>query len=486
MRILVDAAWAAEPGGSLREGAAILIEDDRITAVAPRGELADADVDERIDGSGCLALPGLVNAHQHGRPDSTLAHGVADAPLECWLVALLAQPPAEPYADTLRLCDQMLAGGVTSAIHSHYTSATTAAEFDAELRVLLAGYRDGGVRGIVAADLRDQGQPVYGDSDRFLAELPGALRARVTELVRASVPLREALEVVAGLRDEIRVGRHGDVELIYGPPGPPWCSSPLLAAVADCDAPVHTHLHETRYEQEFGRVEYGDGTLAELARVGLLDERLSVAHGVWLDEADRAAIASAGTSVVTNPSSNLRLHAGVAPVRALLDAGVNVAIGTDNMRLGGGEQLLDELRLLGALHRRAEIDDQGIPPATLLGIASESGGRAIGRPDIGVLRPGASADVLLVDIERLARPGARVDPLAVALGTAQPADFRAVIAGGRIALHAGRSGPSPADDAVATHAPAPAAPADPAATELAEELLPYVRAHYRIREPVRA
>ncbi len=474
MRIIVEPSWIAEPGGNLREGNAILIEDGRIGAIAKVGDLADAIADVRLDGRHCLALPGLVNAHQHGRPDSTLALGVADAPLECWLVALLALPAADPYADTIRLCEQMLAGAVTTAIHSHYSVATTAAEYDAELRALLAGYRDGGVRGIVAADLRDRGQPVYGDTQEFLRRLPNTLRGRITNLVRSVMPLRAGLEVISGLREEIRLGRHGDVELIYGPPGPPWCSSNLLAAVARCNAPVHTHLHETCYEREFGRRAYGIGTIAELDRVGLLNERLSVAHGVWLDGADRTAIAEAGTTVVTNPSSNLRLHAGIAPIRPLLEAGVSVAVGTDNMRLGGGEHLLDELRLLDALHRRPQIDDQGISPRTLLAIVSESGGRAVGRRDVGVLRSGACGDLVLVDMRPLVRPGAPVDVLALALATARTQDIRAVIAGGTIV--ADRKAPDGK----------PAVSINDATVELAERLLPHVRAHYRIDEPVPA
>lgn len=474
MRTIVEASWIAEPDGSLREDSAIVIDDGTIIAIDRRGALQEAPADARVDGERCLALPGLVNAHQHGRPDSTLALGVPDAPLECWLVSLLGLPKADPYGDTVRLCKRMLAAGVTMAMHSHYSSATTAEEYDAELRSLLAGYRDGQVRGIVAADLRDRGQPVYGDVERFLDRLPDGLRARTTELIGSTVPLNESLEVVAGLREEIRLGHHGDVELIYGPPGPPWCSSELLATVARCQAPVHTHLHETCYEREFGVREYGDGTLAELARVGLLNERLSVAHGVWLDEADRAAIAAAGTTVVTNPSSNLRLHAGVAPIRELLAAGVNVAIGTDNMRLGGGEQLLDELRLLDALQRRPRVDDAGISPSTLLRIVSQSGAAAADRPDVGMLRAGAHGDVVLIDIGRLAAPGARVDVLALALGTAGAQDIKAVIRGGRLISDSDASDTTPAFCA------------NPAAAELAESLMPHIRAHYRIEETVPA
>jgi 5-methylthioadenosine/S-adenosylhomocysteine deaminase len=467
MRLIVEPAWTAGPDGGVREGASILIEDGRIVAVDRRGAMADTDAETRLDGTNALALPGLVNAHQHGRPDSTLAMGIPDAPLECWLVTLLSLPAPDPYADTRRLCRRLLQAGVTTAVHSHYSGAITPEAFESELRAVLSGYRDGGVRGIVAADLRDRGQPVYGDDGSFTRSLPADLRERASSLTHPVAPIDSLLEVVAGLRSEVRSGKLGDVELIYGPPGPPWCSSGLLERVARADGPVHMHLHETWYEREFGVRDYGHGTVAELARIGLLNQRLSVAHGVWLDERECATLGEAGVSLVTNPSSNLRLHAGIAPIRTLLEAGVNVALGTDNMALGGGEDLLAELRLLDALHRRPGIDEAGFPAATRLQIASASGGRAVGRPDIGVIQPGACGDIVLVDLNDRSQSRSGADLLDGALATARAGDLKAVVAGGRLAARDG--------EAVSTSPPA----RDPDAAGLAAELLPYVKAHYK-------
>lgn len=475
MRLIVEAGYVAQPGGGLLEGQALLIEDGRVIAIAPGAELAVAEADRRLGGPDCLALPGFVNGHQHGRCDSTVALGVPDAPLECWLASLLGLPFGDPYTDTLRLCRSFAAAGVTTAVHSHYTVARTGEDYEAELRAVLAGYRDGGVRGIVAADLRDRGQPVYGAESEFLERLPAELAERVSALVGPPLPLEAALEVVAGLRAEIRADRLGDVELIYGPPGPPWCSDRLLARVAEVSeaqgACVHTHLLETWYEREFGLREYAEGTVGALERLGLLNERLFVAHGVWLDEPDREALAAAGTSVVTNPSSNLRLHAGIAPVPELLDAGVNVALGTDNMALGEREEFLDELRLLRALHRRPGIDERGLPPAALLTIATEAGGRAVGRHDIGFLEAGAPADAVLVDLARLRRPGRDPDPLELAFATAGNDDLCAVVAGGRIVAEDGvPSLPEPVSGSVLQST---------AAVEVVEAMLPYACAHFR-------
>lgn len=232
MKLVVEAGVLAEPGGRLREGIALLVEDGAIAAIDRLGAFSDVAA-ERLGDQNCLALPGFVNAHQHGRPDSTVTLGVQDAPLECWLVALLAAPGSDPYGDTLRLCGKLATAGVTTAVHSHYTTAATAEEYEHELKAILAGYRDGGIRGVVAADLRDRGQPVFGREEDFLAELPSGLRAKTIELMGAALPLEPLLEVVEGLRADVRSSQLGDVDVIYGPPGPPWCSDALFARVAE-------------------------------------------------------------------------------------------------------------------------------------------------------------------------------------------------------------------------------------------------------------
>jgi 5-methylthioadenosine/S-adenosylhomocysteine deaminase len=447
-RVVIEAGHLALPGGWVRGAGALLIEEGVIRAIGSRDALAGVEADARLGDARCLALPGLVNAHQHGRGGSTVALGVPDAPLERWLIGLLALPPGDPYADTSALCRRAAVAGVTVAAHSHTTAQTTPAGYEAELRAILAAYRDAGVRGVVAADTRDRGVPVYGDEDGFWSTVAADVRARRSELGGALPPLAARLEVIATLRAEASAGRLGDVAVIYGPPGPPWCSDAALRAVARAaavaDAPVHTHLHETGTEAGFGRWAYGESTVAALHRFGLLGPRLSVAHGVHLDAQERGALADAGTSVVTNPGSNLRLHAGVAPVRALLDAGVNVAIGTDNMALGDEEELLDELRLLRALQRRPELDDPGLAPEELLAIATVNGARALGQPDAGELREGARGDVVLVELD-----GAEgMDPLELALATARPRHLRAVVGGGRVLAERG-----------AARSPAPSPPA---------------------------
>jgi cytosine/adenosine deaminase-related metal-dependent hydrolase len=448
VRTLLEAECAVTPTGGLLHDAAILIEGQRISAVAQRSDLAGVDVDLRLSGEGGLALPGFVNAHQHGIPDSPAARGVPDQPLECWLVALLGLPPPDPYADSVRVAQQMARAGITTAVHAHGAATTDPETYDAGLRAILRGYADVGVRVVLAAELRDRGVPVYADRDRFLARLSADIRDRLPGVEGARLPPAAALEVIGGIRDAISRGEFGDVVLALGPPGPPWCTDELFSLVArsarEWDMPVTTHVLETRYERAFGERAYAGGTVGGLREMGLLDSRLLAAHCVWINEYEREAFASAGASVATNPSSNLRLHAGVAPVRELLASGVNVALGTDNMALGGRDEILDELRLLCALQRRPDIDDSGLGAAEAVGLITMFGGRAIGRPDIGVLQPGAMADIVIINLRNLTPAGPAADPLTLALALATSRDVEFVIAGGRVIVERGTCrGPSP-------------------------------------------
>lgn len=424
-RLLVEAGVVATPDG-LRRDAALLIEDGRIAAIDAAAVLAGADVEQRVGGPGTLALPAFTDAHQHGRPRSTVALGVTDQPLERWLVALLGLPETDVRADTLAVARRCARSGVARTLHLAGAGGATAQEYDTNLRAVLAAYTEVGVHGIVAAEVRDRGLPVYDAPGGLPPGLDASERERVRALLPGCPPVEEALEVVAGLRAEIAAGRHGDVELVLGPPGPPWCSDALLARVAafsaEHDVLVTTHLLESRAERAFGERAYPDGTVAGLARLGLLTERLVAAHGVWLDAADRAALAAAGATVALNPGSNLRLHAGIAPLRELLADGVALALGTDDMALSPGGDLLDELRLLRALQRTPERDGDGIGAATALRIL------AAGHQ----LVPGARADVVLVDLAALLPPTSPADPLEVALATATSAQLTAVVVGGRI------------------------------------------------------
>ena len=470
--MIVEAAHALTADGSVISDVGIVIEGGKITAIEPLAALPAGG--ERLGGATTMVLPGLVNAHQHGMAHGLPSLGLADGPLEPWMVTLLASPAVDPYLAARRTAAQQLRCGTTTTVHVQTGFASSAQDYDGEVRAQLRGYADAGMRVAYAVDLKDRGEPVFFE-DRFFLTLPGPLRKKAEELRVCLPPFDELKDVIVGILTDVRAGRYGDAVLLLGPSGPVWCSDDLfrnIAAFADAyGVGVTSHVLESPYEKSFGPLAYdGAETVPALDGFGVLGPRFLLAHGCQLSRADADLLAARGASVVTNPGSNLRLHNGVAPVTMLLEAGVNVAVGTDSTTIGDRDDLLDELRLLRALQRRKGAREGAIPPATLARMATVNGAKAIGRPDLGAIAVGSSADLVLIDLERIVPPGVNPDPLAATLGTTHPEDIDLVLSSGKVVVRRG--------EPVVPAGPVPRQPASAERFELIDDLMPYVLDYY--------
>ena len=140
----------------------------------------------------------------------------------------------------------------------------------------------------------------------------------------------------------------------FGPNGPQWCSDALLAAIAEASRRtgrrVHMHLLETRYQRAFADREYPEGVVARLMALGLLTPRLTLAHCVYARPDELDAIAASGAVIATNPSSNLHLRSGVAPISEAMRRGCRVALGVDASAFDEDDDILREMRLGHFLH----------------------------------------------------------------------------------------------------------------------------------------
>ncbi len=192
----------------------------------------------------------------------------------------------------------------------------------------------------------------------------------------------------------------------FGPNGPQWCSDELLRAIAEASQRtgrrVHMHLLETRYQRAFADADYPEGVATRLAKLGLLSPRLTLAHCVYARPDELDAIASAGAVIATNPSSNLHLASGVAPIGEALKRGCRVAIGVDASALDEDDDILREMRLGHFLHGGWGFDGVVQRGDWLAGVV-EHGRFANGSPGKGALAVGEPADVLALDLDRLDR-----------------------------------------------------------------------------------
>ncbi len=358
---------------------------------------------------GCLLMPGLVNAHQHGRGISQIQLGHRDDYLETWISGRRSRGVLDPGAITRLAAARMLANGVTTTIHANYSYGT--GDYAGEVRTQIAAYADVGLRATVCVGAMDRGQLVYPPHEVcFLAGLDPELRAW---LGRAAAPayaggIEQTIALMADLRAEF--GTHPLIRLCYGPAGPQWVSDDLWRAIArdarDHDLGIHLHALESPAQRTAAAELFPGGVFNHLSDLGVMTSRTVVAHGVWVDPAEIEVLAASDATVVHNPGCNLRMRNGIAPLAAYLKGGVRLAVGTDNCALDDEEDLLAELRLAANLARVPEWRGAEPPGSdVLLAMATHNGAVAAQfGAETGMLEAGRRADIAVFSLERTSSP----------------------------------------------------------------------------------
>jgi len=353
-----------------------------------------------VGGADRLVMPGLIDAHQHGRALTPSELGCRDEELELWLLEQRAIPRPDPALSALVAAARSILGGVTTLVHPHVTGHPEK-RLD-EAAAVAAAYVRSGARVTFGIDVRDRASFTYAEDEHFLSALPEPV---ATEVRRAfGPPPPTTLDEIDEELSSLQAQTAGTlVQIVLAPRGPQWCTGETLEWIAQRQrdgTAIQMHCSETRAQYGWF-AERGDSPVRFLDRYGLLSEATTLAHCVWLDEADVRLLADSGTRVVHNPSSNLRLGSGRAPVSRLRSEGVPVAIGTDSMGLVEPVDLFAEIRLARWLEQA--------PAGRFTGGASEglraalrAGALAAGRDEVvGVLAPGAAADIVLLDLSAL-------------------------------------------------------------------------------------
>jgi len=381
----------------------VLVAQDRITRVAPNIDITDDQV-RVIDGREQLLIPGFVNAHAHSM--EVLEKGRYESlPLELWM--LYTYPPLQSKHLDPRLCylrtllgamEMVKAGGTTIQDDLIELPYTTPEIFDA----VAQAYSDIGLR--VSLSLHVINQPLHHTI------------AYVGDFLPADV--RQDLEALQGLSDDDWValfqdlysrwqGKGGLVSVVLAPSASQRVSPQLMHRIHDLsetyDVPIHTHLLETKTQAMTGPAFYGESVVAYAKRHGILTHRTAIAHGIWLTPQDIELIAEAGATVVHNIVSNYRLCSGIAPIRDLLAAGVNIALGSDGMSSNDSFNLFDVIKAAGLTHSVTDgACDRAPKAADVLKWATYGGARsALLHKDIGAIAEGMKADFVLYDLNTL-------------------------------------------------------------------------------------
>ena len=394
------------------EDGAVAIRDGKIVAVGPTEELVGRfHPRRRLHARGALVLPGLINAHTHAA--MSLYRGAADdRSLNDWLTHYIFPLEAAlttsdmVYWGTLLASAEMIRGGVTTFADMYYFE-DRAAEAASE-----AGIR------IVAGE---------------------------TVLDFPAPDFKTPAETLAWTEKFIEKWKDNELVIPAVAPHSAYLLAPrYLKAAAELaertGAPLLIHLAETQTEIGQIHTQHGQSPVAYLDGLGLFAARTLAAHCVWVSDADRRLLASKNVGCVHNPSSNMKLASGVAPIAELRDRGVAVGLGTDGPAGSNNDfNLFEEMDLAAKLAKVTRMDPTILPAADVVAMATIDGARALGLDDrIGSLEAGKLADLILVRPDGLHAQPYFDSPYSQIVYALKATDVETSIIHGRIVMERGR------------------------------------------------
>ena len=396
---LIDARWIVpiEPENVVLEHHSVAIQDQKIVAIVPPTARDQYQAKETITLDQHVLCPGMVNLHGHSA--MTLLRGFADdLALMDWLQNHIW--PAEGqfaredfvYDGTLLAMGEMIRSGTTTINDMYFYNADVA-------RAGLAA----GVRTFVGCSI---------------LEFPTNYASHAQEYIDKGMADRQAF-----LGEKL-------VTFTLAPHAPYTVSDDTfkqVVAIAEReDMRIHCHIHETAGEVSDSLRDHGVRPLARLAKLGLLSPRLVAAHMVHVNEEEIALAQQYGVHIAHNPTSNMKLASGIAPIAAYLKAGVNVGIGTDGAASNNKLDMLSETRMAALLAKVGTLEPTAVPAASALRMATLNGAQALGIADqVGSVEVGKQADLMAVNLGDYVETAPVFDPishLVYAVGREQVSD----------------------------------------------------------------
>lgn len=376
-----------------------------------------------VDCSGLTIMPGLVDGHNHlfQHLGKALGDGLSLLPwLADYMMPLAAEISREDAVHAVRLgaLNSVLCG-TTAIVDNHYAPVD-----EATIIGVADALEEVGVRGAVARGI--YGPMVEGgrrmNSDARLFRYSNAEELEITRACIREKPAGSLVEVWPAPEN-----------VVYLDPDLMLASHELAGEFDVC---WHSHCSESRFEVEIFTSIYNMRPARWLHEQGILDDRITLAHGIWFDEEEIALLGNANASVVHNPVSNQYLASGIIQLGPLINAGANVALGTDGAAVAG-QDMFEAMKSAQLLQRIRGLDPASTSSELMICMATRNGGRML-RKNLGVLKPGALADFIIVDMNGIHhQPNNR--PVCNLTLSTRGSDVRHVVINGEMVVENGRS-----------------------------------------------
>ncbi len=380
------------------------IDGDTIDYIGAQKPAAEYDNIKNM--SGKLLMPGLVNGHTHA--PMTLLRGVGSGlPLQRWLFEAIfpiedKMTEEDVIAGTQFAILEMLAGGTTCYQDMYWNQMALAP------MLLESGIKVNCGAVVQLNDPQAQWALDFAESrlagtEAFFQAFNNAGEGRI----HANMQVHSEY-----LMDDRILSRCADLVHRYG-------------------MEVHMHISETKSEHEECLQRRGITPIAYFNKMGMLDTGAVCAHCVWVSDEDLDIMAEKGASMVHNPTSNLKLGSGIAPVAAALQKGVNVCIGTDGTASNNNLNMFEEMHIASILQQGANLDPLAVRAAQALDMGTINGAKALHRPDTGSLEVGKKADIVAIDLDK-PHLQPNVDSVALLVYSAQASDVCMTMVDGRV------------------------------------------------------
>ncbi len=378
----------------------VVIDVSRISYVGKSKQHREK-FDKIIDASNFLVMPGFVNTHTHLA--MTLMRGISDdVPLQKWLNEIIFPIEAKLTGKEVYI------GTLLATIESVKSGVTTVADFYFHMEDAAKAVKEAGIRANLG----------FGLTSKFDMD---------------TLKLKLAEKFI----EKYNNTENGRILASFAPHAPYTCTLKFMKAISErareMNVIVHTHLHETEKEIADFKREYGKTSIQKLEELGFFKAKVNAAHCVYMDDADYKILKENNSGIALNPQSNLKLGSGIPDIPKMLEYDLNLGIGTDGASSNNNLALIEDMRLASFLTKGVSRNPELLPAKKLLEMATVTGAKNIGFEDVGAIKEGYKADIILID-KNAPNLTPFTDPYSMVAYAMEPGNVHTVIIDGKIVM----------------------------------------------------